>query len=62
MSNIYSQYLKQKMIEVCKILRYTMTFDTFTELELHGIVQHDVLPRELQQHRVVEELVDGDVL
>ena len=39
-----------------------MTFDTFTELELHGIVQHDVLPRELQQHRVVEELVDGDIL
>ena len=28
----------------------------------HGVVQHDILASQLQQHRVVEELVDGDVL
>jgi len=29
---------------------------------LAGIVEHDVLTRELEQHGIVEELVDGDVL
>ena len=30
--------------------------------ELHGIVEHDVLSRQLQQHRIVKELVDAHVL
>ncbi len=29
---------------------------------LAGIVEHDVLTRELEQHGIVEELVDGDIL
>ena len=29
---------------------------------LNGIVEHDVLFGQFQQHRVVKELVDGDVL
>ena len=29
---------------------------------LHRIVQHDILSGQLQQHRVVEELVDGHIL
>ena len=28
----------------------------------HGVIQHNVLACQLQQHRVVEELVNGDVL
>lgn len=28
----------------------------------HGVVQHDVLLGQLQQHGVVEELADADVL
>ena len=28
----------------------------------HGVIQHNILASQLQQHGVVEELVDGDVL
>jgi hypothetical protein len=31
-------------------------------INLAWIVEHDVLPCELEQHGIVEELVDGDVL
>ena len=27
----------------------------------HGVVHHDVLPGQLEQHGIVEELVDGDI-
>ena len=30
--------------------------------ELHGVVEHDILSRQLQQHRIVEEFIDADVL
>ena len=28
----------------------------------HWVIQHDILAGQLQQHGVVEELVDGDIL
>lgn len=28
----------------------------------HWIVEHDVLSRQLQQHRIIEEFVDADIL
>ena len=34
----------------------------YVRVHLARVVEHDVLPRQLQQHGVVEELVDGDVL
>lgn len=30
--------------------------------ELHGVVEHDILSRQLQQHGIVEEFIDADVL
>ena len=34
----------------------------YVRVHLARVVEHDVLPRQLQQHGVVEELVDGNVL
>ena len=34
----------------------------YVRVHLAGVVEHDVLSRQFQQHGVVEELVDGDVL
>lgn len=31
-------------------------------IKLEGIIQQHILPSQLEQHRIVEELVDGDVL
>ena len=28
----------------------------------HWIVEHDILARQLQQHRIVKEFVDADIL
>lgn len=28
---------------------------------LHGIVEHDILAGQLQQHRIIEELINADV-
>ena len=35
---------------------------TQKNVSLAGVVKHDVLPGELEQHGVVEELVDGHIL
>lgn len=35
--------------------------DVILRIWSHGVVKHDVLARQLQQHRIVEKFVDADV-
>lgn len=35
--------------------------DVILRIWSHGVVKHDVLARQLQQHRIVEKFIDADV-